>query len=133
MIHIIHGAKGTGKTKLIIEKANDSVIDGVSVFITDTDKYIYNLKHDIRFVNATDYDIATELGLLGFIRGLIAGNTDIQHIYLDGAHRLCCKDIVDMKEFYDKLGKIVDKVDLDITITVSLDEKDIPDFIRKYM
>lgn len=133
MIHIIHGAKGTGKTKLIIEKANDSVIDGVSVFITDTDKYIYNLKHDIRFVNATDYDIATELGLLGFIRGLIAGNTDIQHIYLDGAHRLCCKEIADMKEFYDKLGKIVDKVDLDITITVSLDEKEIPDFIKKYM
>lgn len=133
MVFIIHGAKGTGKTKVIIERANETSVDGEVVFITDTVKYIYNLKHDIRFINASDYDITTELGLLGFIRGLVAGNTDIQHIFIDGAHRLCNKDIVDMQEFFDRLGVISDKVNVDITITVSKDEQDLPQFIKQYI
>lgn len=133
MIFIIHGAKGTGKTKNIIDRANNTITDGVVVFITDTDKYIYNIKHSIRVINAKEYDIETELGLLGFIRGLIAGNSDIQHIYIDGSHRLCKKDIADMELFYNKIGAIADKANVDITITASTDDSVMPEFIKKYL
>ena len=133
MIFIIHGAKGTGKTKNIIDRANSTVSDGVVAFITDTDKYIYNIKHSIRVINAKEYGIETELGLLGFIRGLVAGNADIQHIFIDGSHRLCKKNVADMELFYNKIGEIADNVNVDITITVSIDDSEIPEFIKKYL
>lgn len=133
MILIIHGAKGTGKTKNIIDRANSTVTDGVVVFITDTDKYIYNIKYSVRVINAKEYDIETELGLLGFVRGLIAGNADIQHIFIDGSHRLCRKNIADMELFYTKIGQIADKANVDITITTSVDDNEMPEFIKKYL
>ena len=76
MIHIIFGSKGTGKTKRIIDTANTDAINssGEVVFITDTNRYMYDLKYKVRFINIEEYEIQTELGLLGFIRGVLAGN-----------------------------------------------------------
>lgn len=133
MINLIYGAKGTGKTKMIIEKANFTVSSGDTVFITDTDRYMFDIKRDVRFINAKEYDIATELGFLGFVRGLVAGNNDIKHIFIDGAHRLVNKQIIDMEDFYNKLGDFADKTGMDITMTVSLDKEEFPKFLKKYL
>lgn len=132
MISIIYGKKGTGKTKQIIEAANECVSSGNCVFITENDKYIFNLKHDIRFINGKEYDICTELGLIGFIRGLIAGDGDIKNFFIDGATRLCCKEINEMEEFYKKLNDIATKRDIHITLTVSMSKDELPDFISSY-
>ena len=47
MIKFITGAKGTGKTKIIIDMANDNVATakGDIVFVTDTDRYMYSLNY----------------------------------------------------------------------------------------
>ena len=76
MLRIICGPKGTGKTKCIIEKANETVAvaKGHMIFITDTKRYMYDLKRDIRFIDVTDYAIAGEDALCGFIKGAIAAN-----------------------------------------------------------
>lgn len=93
MIHLIYGAKGSGKTKRIIDMANASIdtTTGDIVFITDTNRYMYDIKYQIRFINTEDNHIFTEEALLGFIKGLIAGNHDIKTIYIDGAHRIAKK------------------------------------------
>ena len=100
MINLIYGAKGSGKTKVIIDKANVTVSSGDTVFVTDTGRYMFDVKRDVRFINAKDFDIVTEAGFLGFVRGLLAGNSDIKHIFIDGAHRLVNKQITDMEDFY---------------------------------
>lgn len=133
MVYIIHGAKGTGKTKRIIDRANTAVLDGDVVFITDTDKYNFTIKHKVRLVNAKDYNVISEQGLLGFISGIVAGNSDIQHIYIDGSHRICHQNIEDMQYFYDNLGALADKINVDITLTVSMAEDELPEFIKKYI
>ena len=135
MIKIIYGAKGTGKTKKIIDTANQDALNskGDVVFLADTNRYMYDLKRNVRFVNITEYEIQTELGLLGFIRGMLAGNTDIATVYIDGAHRMANRDIVDMVWFYNKLEALSDKNNTDFVLTVSADEKDLPDFIKKYI
>ena len=53
MIHLIYGAKGSGKTKRIIDMANASIdtTTGDIVFITDTNRYMYDIKYQIRFIN----------------------------------------------------------------------------------
>lgn len=135
MIKIIYGAKGSGKTKKIIDTANQDALNskGDVVFLADTNRYMYDLKRNVRFVNITEYEIQTELGLLGFIRGMLAGNTDIATVYIDGAHRMANRDIVDMVWFYNKLEALSDKNNTDFVLTVSADEKDLPDFIKKYI
>lgn len=135
MIKIIYGAKGSGKTKRIIDTANEDALTskGDVVFIADTNRYMYDLKRKVRFVNIDEYEIQTELGLLGFIRGMLAGNADITTVYVDGAHRMANRDIVDMVWFYNKLEALSEKNDTTFVLTVSADEKDLPDFIKKYI
>ena len=135
MIKIIYGAKGSGKTKRIIDTANEDALttNGDVVFLADTNRYMYDLKRKVRFVNINEYEIQTELGLLGFIRGMLAGNTDIVTVYIDGAHRMANRDIVDMVWFYNKLEALSEKNNTSFVLTVSADEKDLPDFIKKYI
>ncbi|MCI8729321.1 MAG: hypothetical protein HFK07_05835 [Clostridia bacterium] len=133
MINLIYGAKGSGKTKVIIDKANVTVSSGDTVFVTDTGRYMFDVKRDVRFINAKDFDIVTEAGFLGFVRGLLAGNSDIKHIFIDGAHRLVNKQITDMEDFYTKLDAIADKADIDVTLTVSMDKEEFPKFLKKYL
>ena len=133
MIYIIYGEKGTVKTKRLIDRANTAVMDGEVVFITDSDEYNFSVKHKVRLINATDYHVVSEQGLLGFISGIVAGNSDIQHIYIDGCHRICGEDIAEMEYFYDNLGDFAEKANVDITLAVSEAEDKLPAFIKKYI
>ena len=135
MIKLIYGAKGTGKTKRIIDTCNEDALNstGNVVFLTDTNRYMYELKRTVRFVNVDEFEIQTELGLLGFIRGMVAGNADITTIYIDGAHRMANRDIADMTWFYNKLETLSETHDTDFVLTVSCPESDLPDYMKKYI
>ena len=107
MIQLITGTKGTGKTKAIIDRANDHVetAKGDIIFLTDTDRYMYSLRYQIRTINVSDLHRGTETYvredmLVGFIYGVLAGNHDIETAYLDGAHRLLGKHISEMEHFF---------------------------------
>ena len=84
MIKLITGAKGTGKTKIIIDMANDNVetAKGDIVFITDTDRYMYSLRYQIRVINTEclkkTKGAIDERELIGIIKGILAGNHDIE-------------------------------------------------------
>lgn len=136
MIKFITGAKGTGKTKIIIDMANDNVATakGDIVFVTDTDRYMYSLNYRVRMVNAKqlkrgDAHVSEE-ALIGFIKGLLAGNHDIETLYIDGAHRMLGKTVFEMKDFFDDIREIAKNTDTKFVITVSENEDNFPDFIH---
>jgi len=136
MIKFITGAKGTGKTKIIIDMANDNVetAKGDIVFVTDTDRYMYSLNYRVRMVNAKqlkrgDASVSEE-ALIGFLKGLLAGNHDIETLYIDGAHRMLGKTVFEMKDFFDDLREIAKNTDTKFVVTVSENEENFPDFIR---
>ncbi|MDR0696080.1 MAG: hypothetical protein LBF68_00855 [Christensenellaceae bacterium] len=136
MIKIIYGSKGSGKTKLIIDKANENIESecvGDVVFIADTSRYIHELKYHIRFTNTKEASINSEDGLLGFICGMMEANYDIRFIYIDGAARMIGKKLSEMESFYSRLEKLSAKTDCQFTLTVSADLEDIPDFIKQYI
>lgn len=136
MIKFISGAKGTGKTKIIIDMANDNVetAKGDIVFLTDTDRYMYSLRYQVRVVNAKQLKKGdtpvSEDALMGFIRGLLAGNHDIETLYIDGAHRMLEKTVFEMKDFFDDLREVATSTDTKFVVTVSENEENFPDFIR---
>ncbi len=135
MIKIICGPKGSGKTKRIITAANDAVAvaKGHLVFITDTKRYMYDLKREVRFIDVTDYSIAGEDALCGFIKGVIAGSYDNEYVFVDGVARIAGKAIKDMAQIFYMLEKVADMRDLQLYITCSCAEEELPDFAKKYI
>ena len=74
MIKIIYGAKGTGKTKKIIDAANAAVekAKGHLIFISDNKRGMYDLAREVRFIDVSEYQIAGEKALASFVAGVIA-------------------------------------------------------------
>ena len=135
MIKIICGTKGSGKTKKIIDAANGAIekAKGHLIFITDTKRYMYDLKRDIRFIDVSDYSIAGEEALCGFIKGAIAGGYDNEDVYIDGVTRIAGKDIKDMAQLFYMLEKVATLRSLTVTLTCSCAEEELPDFVKKYL
>ena len=133
MIQIIYGSKGSGKTKRIIDQANSSIAKelGDIVFISDTSRYIREIKYQIRFTNSKDSNIKTEDGLLGFIQGMIEANYDIRLFYIDGVARMIGKDMSEMASFFERLKAIALKTEATFVLTISADYDDIPSFIKE--
>ena len=139
MIKLITGAKGTGKTKIIIDMANDNVetAKGDIVFLTDTDRYMYSLRYQIRVTNT---DILKRAGqsnldereLIGFIKGVLAGNHDIESFYIDGAHRMLGRKVADMEDFFTDIYAVAKTTETRFILTVSENEENFPEFLKKY-
>jgi len=132
MITIIYGSKGTGKTKAIIDKANETVANskGSVIYITDTKNHIYELKHEIRYIMTKDYDICCEEGFVGFLNGIIANDHDIEYIFIDGAARIAKVGLDGMKNLFEILDK---NKEINFILTISSDYDNIPPYIKKYI
>ena len=135
MIKVIYGEKGTGKTKMMIDAANGAIKDakGHLIFITDTKRYMYDLEREIRFIDVSEYDIAGEAALCGFIKGVIAGNNDNEYVYIDGIARIAGKPVAEMAAFFYMLDKVAKNDNLVITVSVSAAKEELPDFVSKYI
>ncbi len=135
MIKVIYGAKGTGKTKMMIDAANETVkiAKGHMIFITDSKRGMYDLEREIRFIDTSDYDVAGEAALCGFIKGVIAGNHDNEYVFIDGVVRIAGKPVQEMAAFFYMLEKVGKDSDVTITVSVSADKEELPDFVTKYL
>ncbi len=135
MIKVIYGAKGTGKTKMMIDAANGAVekAKGHMIFITDSKRGMYDLEREVRFIDVSDYNIAGESALCGFIKGVIAGNNDNEYVYSDGVVRIAGKPVAELAEFFYMLDKVANDGGLTVTVSVSATKEELPDFVAKYI
>lgn len=135
MISIICGPKGSGKTKRIIDAANEAVATakGHLIFITDTKRYMYDLRREIRFIDVSDYAIAGLDALSGFIRGAIAGSYDNEYVFLDGIARIAGKPLAEMAQLFYILEKVAELRSIKLYVTCSCAEEELPDFLKKYL
>ena len=134
MIKLICGPKGTGKTKQLIHAANvnAAVAKGLSIFITDTKRYMYDIDRAVRFIDVTEYAVAGEEALCGFIKGVAAGNHDNEYIYIDGIARMAGKPVAELSATFYMLEKLANDTGITITITCSATKEELPDFVAKY-
>ena len=135
MIKVIYGAKGTGKTKMMIDAANAAVEEakGHLIFITDTKRGMYDLEREVRFIDVSEYDVAGEAALCGFIKGVIAGNHDNEYVFIDGVVRIAGKPVQEVAGFFYMLDKVAKNNDLVVTVSVSAAKEELPDFVTKYL
>jgi hypothetical protein len=93
---------------------------------------MYDLDRNVRFRDVTDYMVAGEDALCGFIKGVVAANHDNEYVYIDGIARIAGKPLSDMAATFYMLDKISNEGSLVITITCSCERENLPDFVAKY-
>ena len=104
MINLIPGKKGTGKTKILVDsikKAAENATGNV-VCIERGMQLTYDLPHNVRLADAEEYGINSFDSFYGFVAGLMAGNYDIQEVFVDGILKIGGRD-------YDALGNMLEK------------------------
>jgi len=134
VIQVIHGKKGSGKTKRIIDMANDAIKNqkGDVVFVDDDNRYMFDLRHEIRFVNAGEYSISGPEMFYGFLCGMMAQNFDVAAVFIDAFLKLVNVKPDETEWFFRNLESLGEKRNITFVLSVSCDDADAPDYIRKY-
>mgnify|MGYP004509130383 CR=1 FL=1 len=136
MIELLIGKKGTGKTKVLLEKVNaaaDSASGNVVFISNDTSRNMYDIKSGVRMSEAKEFNIVSWDEFLGFICGIISGNFDITHIFIDGILKIVHNSIDGFEGFLKSLETISEKFNIDFEISVSIDAEAAPDYMKKYL
>lgn len=137
MIQIIFGKRGSGKTKRIIDLANEAIKEqkGDVLFIDDDNRYMFDLRHEVRFVNAGEYGVRGADKFMGFINGIMAGNFDVSLVFIDAFLRLVQvdkPDIYTLEGFFNDLEELSARCNVSFVISLSEDAALVPEPIRKF-
>lgn len=135
MIQVIYGKKGSGKTKKILDLANTlaAQVKGNTVFIDDDQRYMYDLKYQVRFVNAGEYNIEDPKMFLGFLIGMMAKDFDLELLFVDGFLRIVNAQLKDLADFFAQLSRASEKHNVRVIMSVSGSEEDRPAFLDEYL
>lgn len=133
MIQIISGGKGKGKTKYLIQMANDAIktAEGNVVYLDKNNKHMYELSNRIRLINVGDYPIDTYDAFFGFICGLISQDSDLETLFLDSFLTIASVSEEYVGYLLSKLHDISERFDVNFIISISMDADYIPEDFKK--
>ena len=130
MVYLITGPRGSGKTQQIIELANEKVktTNGNVVLIKKSHRDTSSVNFNIRAICMADYsDITTLEELVGFLYGMVAGNHDIETIFIDGVLKQVDISVDNLPVFLQKINKISKDNSIEFYIRVILEKDKIPE------
>lgn len=133
MVQLILGKKGKGKTKIILDMVNKEVNDakGNIVYLDKSMGHMYELNNKVRLINVLDYEIANAYEFIGFIRGIVSQDHDLEQIYFDSFLKIAQLEASDrIEEVVAELDQISDKYGFKIVASVSLDEAELPEALK---
>lgn len=135
MIKLIVGKKGSGKTKILVDLVNQAAktTDGSIVCVEKKPKLTYDLDHSVRLLEAEEYGISGFDAFYGYVAGLLSGNYDITELYVDGILKICGQDLDALGGLFDKFATLSEKANTKLVITVSADESELPESVKKFM
>ena len=131
MIKVISGEKGTGKTKIILDSVNETAksAKGNVVFIQQKKAYSANIDFNVRCIYTEDYSVKGVSGLVSFVDGLMAGNSDIEYIFIDGILRIAECEVADLEVFATEAKKLSAEYGVKFVLTVSCATDALPSFL----
>lgn len=133
MIEIIAGEKGTGKTKMLMAKANNDikVTGGNIVYMDQNNKHMYELSNRVRLINVPEYQVRSKDMFIGFIYGVVSQDYNLDRIFLDNFLTISCIETVDeADELVKELESISDKFEIDFIIGISKKKDDLTDYLQ---
>lgn len=134
MVQLIVGEKGKGKTKVLLDKANNGVKEakGSVVYLDKSTKHMYELNNKVRLINVTEYEVENASEFVGFIRGILSQDNDLEQVYLDGFLKIAKLEAEDalLTEVLQELEKLSERFGLSFIISVSRNEEDLPEAVK---
>ena len=132
-IRYILGAKGAGKTKWLIDHANEDHEGGNGniAFVEVDDDHIFSLDYNVRLINATEYNLTNLDEFYGFLSGMFAMDYDLEKVYVDGMYKVMDLSIDDLKDLADRLESL-GMENRQIYINVNYVEADFPEELKQY-
>ena len=136
MVRLIMGAKGSGKTKHLIEMINNAAKDepGNVVCIEANRTMTYDIHYHIRLIDAEEYKLNSYDLLRGFISGLYAGNYDITQVFIDNLCKIVGTSVnKDTEEFLNWLDRFGEQNNIKFTATISAEPSEATDGMQKFL
>ncbi len=136
MLKLIIGAKGTGKTKTLIELVNGALNDtnGAVVCIEKGDKLKFDISYRCRLIDTDEYKVTNNAeALYGFVAGILASNHDVSDLFIDSALKICGNDQATFDAFLAKVDALVTKENVKCVMTSSLPVEEATEAEKKYL
>ncbi len=133
MVQIIAGQKGKGKTKHLLDMANNGIksATGSVVYLDKSSKHMYELNNRIRLINVNEYPVSSSQGFVGFICGIISQDHDIETMFLDSFLKLAGLEGEDIGETIATLEAISEKYSVNFVLSISMDAAEMPENAQK--
>lgn len=131
---LILGAKGSGKTKTLIELVNVALNEsnGSVVCIEKGDKLRFDINYRCRLINTEQYSVSDGDTLYGFVAGILASNHDVSDLFIDSALKIC-RNREEFDTLLSKLDNLVKENEVNLVITSSIALDDITDAEKSYL
>lgn len=135
MISVITGDTGEGKTLKLIQSANEAIKEakGNIVYIDGDNSHMYDLRHEIRYINISEFPIDDYHEFFGFMCGILSEDSDISTIYVDGLLKMAhLMEISNSDELINKLKALTDKFGVRLVASINCDIDDVPNFLKEF-
>ncbi len=136
MVRLIMGGQGEGKTKQLIDMLNNAAVEepGNVICIEADRNMTFNIRHQIRLIDAKEYRLDNYDVFRGFISGLYAGNYDISHVFIDNLCKIVNRSMdQDTETFLHWLDVFGERNGIKFTVTISADRSEAMDGMRRYL
>ena len=136
MVRLIMASNGAGKTKQLIDlvRSTAEVENGSIVCIEPKTNMTFDIPYSVRLVTAGEYGINSFECLRGFVSGLYAGNYDISHVFVDNLCKIAgSRDPQAVENFLNWLDVFSENNQVKFTVTISGDESEVTEGMKKYM
>lgn len=133
MVKFILGPKGSGKTKWLIDRANDDMKQGNGnvIFVDVDDNHIFSLNYNVRLINAMEFNIKNVESFYGFLCGIIGRDYDVEKIYVDSIYKVIPLEISDLQKLKEDLDLVTEIFGTDFYINVEYSLEDMPEDLRE--
>lgn len=128
MVTLLIGKKGSGKTKKLIQLANEAVAasQGNVVVIEKGAKLTYDITSKARLIDTDQYAIKGYDMLFGFLSGICAGNYDVTDILIDSTFKICPEAVGGLENFTKRLQDLSENSEANFVVLISAAEDEIP-------
>ena len=135
MIQLIVGAKGKGKTKILLDKVNTEIKEahGSIVYLDKSTKHMYELNNKIRLIDVSGFGLASSGEFIGFLYGILSQDHDLEQMYLDSFLKISLLDETTVNDQLRKLNEISEKFNITFVVSISVDGNAIAEDLKQYV
>ena len=106
--------------------------NGNIAFIDVDHNHIFSLNHNVRLINAMEFNILNIESFYGFLCGVIGMDYDLEKIYVDSIYKVIDLTIENLEKLLKDLTEISEKFGTDFFINVDYTMDDMPDNLKEH-